>query len=154
MAIGTNAGGGTLSGTKTVNVNATTGLASFSTLSIDRAGANYTLVASSPGFASATSGTFNIDQFAVVCAEDVDCNVLIPLTGANQSFGGSSSVKVTALQGPIDRHRRGFLTSSLGVGGPLDCAGYKEFTPRRRSPSTTARSIARRASSRRSTRRS
>ena len=129
MAIGTNAGGGTLSGTKTVNVNATTGLASFSTLSIDRAGANYTLVASSPGIASATSGTFNIDQYSVFCAEDVDCNVLIPLSGSNQSFGGSSSVKVTALQGQITDTDSGFLTSSLGVGGPLDCAGYKEFTP-------------------------
>lgn len=58
LAIGTNPGGGTLSGTLTVNANA--GVASFSTLSIDKIGAGYTLTATSSGLTSATSAAFNI----------------------------------------------------------------------------------------------
>src|SRR5213075_2803849 len=59
LAIGTNAGGGTLSGTATVAASG--GIASFSTLSIDKTGTGYTLAAtSSPALTGATSGTFNI----------------------------------------------------------------------------------------------
>ncbi|MFD1808004.1 hypothetical protein ACFSHQ_07035 [Gemmobacter lanyuensis] len=43
LAIGTNAGSGTLSGTKTVN--AVNGVATFSGLSIDKAATGYTLTA-------------------------------------------------------------------------------------------------------------
>ena len=58
MAIGTNPGGGTLSGTKTVA--AVSGVATFSTLSIDSAGTAYTLTATSTGLTSKTSTSFNI----------------------------------------------------------------------------------------------
>ena len=58
VAIGTNPGGGTLSGTKTVA--AVNGVATFSTLSIDKAGTGYTLTAASSGLTGATSGAFNI----------------------------------------------------------------------------------------------
>jgi len=59
MAIGTNAGGGTLSGT--TSVAAVAGVATFSNLSINNAGTGYTLTASitTPSL-SATSSTFNI----------------------------------------------------------------------------------------------
>ncbi len=58
MAIGTNPGGGTLSGT--TSVAASSGVATFSTLSINRTGTGYTLGATSAGLTSATSSTFNV----------------------------------------------------------------------------------------------
>ncbi|HEY6109244.1 MAG TPA: hypothetical protein VIV56_10130, partial [Gemmatimonadales bacterium] len=58
MAIGTNAGGGTLTGTTTVS--AVNGVAAFSTLSIDKIGTGYTLAASTSLLTGATSATFNI----------------------------------------------------------------------------------------------
>ncbi len=62
VALGANPGGGTLSGTTTVNpVN---GVASFSGLSINKAGAGYTLVASSIPLTSATSAAFTITPAA------------------------------------------------------------------------------------------
>ncbi len=57
IAIGSNAGGGTLSGT--ANQSAVSGVATFSGLSIDKVGV-YTLSAASSGLTSATSATFNI----------------------------------------------------------------------------------------------
>lgn len=126
IGFGVNAGGGTLSGTKTVAASA--GVASFSTLGIDKAGTGYTLSASSPGLVSVSSNAFNIDQVAVVCTEDVDCAGQLDLLGTDQALGGASSVGVTALQGPGEDVDAGFLTLSLGLGGALDCAGYGEFT--------------------------
>jgi hypothetical protein len=58
VAIGTNPGGGTLSGTLTVA--ASSGVATFSNLSIDKAGNGYTLTAASSGLTGATSSSFNI----------------------------------------------------------------------------------------------
>ncbi len=58
MAIGNNAGGGTLSGT--LSVAASSGVATFSNLSINKTGAGYTLTAASSGLTGATSGSFNI----------------------------------------------------------------------------------------------
>jgi hypothetical protein len=58
IAIGSNPGGGTLSGTTTVN--AANGVAVFSGLSINKAGMGYTLTASSPGLVGTTSDPFNV----------------------------------------------------------------------------------------------
>ena len=58
LAIGTNAGGGTLSGTATVA--AVGGVAAFSNLSIDRLGTGYTFTAVATGLAGATSATFDV----------------------------------------------------------------------------------------------
>ena len=58
IAIGTNPGGGTLSGTTTVT--ATGGVATFNNLNINNAGNGYTLKASATLLTSATSATFNI----------------------------------------------------------------------------------------------
>jgi len=58
MSIGNNPGGGTLSGTTAVN--AVSGLATFDDLSIDKAGAGYTLTATATGLTSATSDPFTI----------------------------------------------------------------------------------------------
>jgi hypothetical protein len=119
MAIGTNAGGGTLSGTTTATT--VNGVASFSTLSIDKPGAGYTLRASSASAGSTTSTPFNIAEVGVACAEDVDCTGTLALSNT-----GSSNVSVTAIQGPLLDTDAGYLTISR-VGGPLDCSGYTEL---------------------------
>ena len=58
VAIGTNPGGGALSGTATVG--AINGIATFSSLSINNAGVGYTLTAASTGLTGTTSTAFNI----------------------------------------------------------------------------------------------
>ncbi|UCF19821.1 MAG: hypothetical protein JSU87_18235 [Gemmatimonadota bacterium] len=58
VAIGDNPGGGTLSGAATVN--AVNGVATFSDLSIEKAGVGYTLTATSADLVSATSEAFDI----------------------------------------------------------------------------------------------
>src|SRR5687767_6806765 len=58
IAIGTNPGGGTLSGTTTVN--AVFGRATFDDLSINHVGTGYTLVASASGLTGVMSNPFNI----------------------------------------------------------------------------------------------
>jgi len=60
VAIGTNPSGGTLSGTTTVA--AVAGVATFGNLSINTAGAGYTLTAAASGLAGATSAAFSIIQ--------------------------------------------------------------------------------------------
>lgn len=61
-AFANNAGGGTLSGTRTVN--AVNGVATFADLNVNRAASGYTLQASSPGLTGATSSPFNISAGA------------------------------------------------------------------------------------------
>ncbi len=58
IAVGANPGGGTLSGTSPIA--AVSGVATFFDLSIDKAGAGYTLMASAGGFSPATSPPFDI----------------------------------------------------------------------------------------------
>ncbi|HYC51187.1 MAG TPA: Ig-like domain-containing protein [Gemmatimonadaceae bacterium] len=62
LTIGTNAGGGTLGGTLTATV--ANGVATFSDLSINKAGNGYTLAAASNALTGATSSTFNINSGA------------------------------------------------------------------------------------------
>jgi hypothetical protein len=59
IAIGANPSGGTLSGTTTALTNAA-GVATFAGLSIDKAGAGYTLTAAGTGLTSATSSAFTV----------------------------------------------------------------------------------------------
>jgi hypothetical protein len=58
IAIGTNPSGGTLSGT--LQATAVAGIATFSNLSINNAGAGYTLAASAAGLTSASTTPFNV----------------------------------------------------------------------------------------------
>lgn len=62
ITIGNNAGGGTLSGA--APVSAVAGVATFSTLSINKTGNGYTLVASAGGVSSASSSPFNVTPAA------------------------------------------------------------------------------------------
>jgi hypothetical protein len=79
VAIGTNPGSGTLSGTATKS--ASSGVATFAGLSIDKVGTGYTLSASSTGLTSATSSTFNITAGAAA-----------KLVFSQQPSGGAGSV--------------------------------------------------------------
>jgi hypothetical protein len=62
VAFGTNAGGGTLSGTLTAS--AAGGVATFSNLSIDKTGTGYTLQAGGSGLGTGFSGAFNVTPAA------------------------------------------------------------------------------------------
>jgi S-adenosylmethionine hydrolase len=62
IALGTNPGGGTLSGTVSVTVR--NGTATFSNLSIDKIGTGYTFSATATGLAAATSAAFNVNPAA------------------------------------------------------------------------------------------
>ncbi len=66
VAIATNAGGGTLSGT--TSRAATSGVATFSNLSINKSGIGYTLAATSTGLAPATSSGFTVSADGVSAA--------------------------------------------------------------------------------------
>lgn len=65
IALGANPGGSTLSGNLTVQ--ATNGMATFSDLSLNKPGAGYTLVASSPGLTNDTSSPFGVNSQTTQC---------------------------------------------------------------------------------------
>ena len=87
VAIGTNPpGNGILSGTKVVP--AVSGVASFSTLSIDRVGTGYTLTGAAAGLTGATSGPFNIINSQVDAAQSsvgASPGTITASSGASQS---------------------------------------------------------------------
>ena len=65
LTIGNNPSGGTLSGVTTRRASEENGIASFAGLSINNAGAGYTLVASSGTLEQATSQAFNISSLMI-----------------------------------------------------------------------------------------
>ena len=84
IAIGTNAGGGSLSGTRTVA--ALEGVATFRDLSIDAAGNGFTLVASAAGVDAATSVAFNT-VYLPPCLTNNCWTVQAPMPTSRTSFG-------------------------------------------------------------------
>ncbi len=102
LAIGTNPGGGALGGAATTNAIA--GIATFSNLSIDEAGAGYTLVASSGALTGATSAAFDISP------------------GAAPDAGPSSDAGGDAGGGPFDGGGGGDAGGADG-GGVVDGGG-------------------------------
>lgn len=126
LTIGTNPGGGVLAGSRTVA--ASNGLATFSNLSIDASGGNYTLVASSGTLTSATSSTFSITSTTPVLDEVVTtgCYTIgapeqtITLRGSNfarNSVGriGSSNRPTTYIS--PNELRMTLLESDMAVAG-------------------------------------
>jgi len=90
MAIGTNPGGGTLSGTSVVApVN---GVATFSTLSIDKAGTGYTLTASASGLTGGPSSVFNITAGSVSATQ----STVTAAPGSIAAGSATSTITVTA----------------------------------------------------------
>jgi adhesin/invasin len=105
IALGTNPSGGTLSGTTTVA--AVGGVATFGNLSIDEAGAGYTLAASAGGLAGATSNPFAVTtstsgstDLAVTASVDdatpaVGDTVVYTIRVTNQGSAQATSVEVS-----------------------------------------------------------
>src|SRR5207253_1348537 len=109
VALGTNPGGSTLSGTTTVA--AANGVASFSPLTLDKTGTSYTLTATAAGLNQATSSGFNITPGATTQL------VFGPQPGttvANRQI--SPAVKVRALDafGNVATGFTGAVTVALG----------------------------------------
>jgi len=109
VAIGTNPNSGNLGGTKTVA--ASSGVAQFSTLSIDSAGNGYTLTASASGLAGATSNTFNI---TVGSASKLGFLVQ-PSNGSGGSTLPSVQVEVRDLGGNRVPSASNSITLSIGT---------------------------------------
>ncbi len=117
LAIGTNPAGGTLSGTATVA--AVAGVATFSTLSIDKAGTAYTLAVTTSGLSGATSGAFNIIPAA---ASQLVFTVQPGSTVAGRAITPAVQVSARDPLGNLVTGFTGSITVSLGTnpaGGTL-----------------------------------
>jgi Flp pilus assembly pilin Flp len=135
LAIGTNPGGGVLSGTTTVN--AASGVATFSGLSIDKPGVGYTLVASGPGLIGATSTAFTISigppakvGFTAQPSTVTSCTSMTPAVqvaiqdaAGNTVTGSTASVSLSIAAGT------GTAGATLSGGGPVAASsGIASFT--------------------------
>jgi large repetitive protein len=153
LAIGTNPGSGTLSGT--ASVAASSGVATFNDLSINNVGTGYTLTASSTGLTSATSSAFNITKGATTMAVGssgspslsgqsvtftATVSVVSPATG---TLTGSVTFKdgaTTLGTGTLSAGQATFSTSSLSVAShsiTAEYAGSSNFTGSTNSPALT-----------------
>lgn len=88
VAIGTNPGGGTLSGTK--RALAVNGVASFADLSIDRAGSGYTLTATTASLPTDTSTAFAVGP----APPSATISTVVASPATITSSGGSSSATI------------------------------------------------------------
>jgi hypothetical protein len=130
MAFGTNPGTGTLSGT--TSINAAAGIATFSNLSVDKAGTGYTLAASSSGLTGATSAAFDITANTatklVFTVEPVNTTAGIGIAPAvavsaqdalgntDPTFTGNVTVAITGGTGKAGAHLSGTLTQAAVAG--------------------------------------
>jgi hypothetical protein len=88
VAIGNNPAGATLGGTTTVTT--ASGIATFSTITLDRVGTGYTLVASATSLTSATSNAFNVTAGAAS-----QLAFTVPPSNATAGAALSPAVQVT-----------------------------------------------------------
>lgn len=86
LTIGNNPGGAVLQGTTSANAGASA--ATFSGLSLSQPGEGYTLIASSPGMASATSGMFNV---AAAPSQPATVTYYVSNSGADANPGTTAS---------------------------------------------------------------
>src|SRR5438552_3775982 len=112
VALGADPGGGTVAGT--TSVNAVSGVATFSTLSINNAGNGYTLTASASGLTGATSASFNITAAPPPPATHVAFTTQPQTTQAGQTM---PAVRVSALDeaGNVVTGFTGLITVALGA---------------------------------------
>ena len=123
LALTTNPGGGTLSGTKTVA--AVSGVATFSNLSLNKSGSGYVLTATDGALASAASNSFNITPGAAAklvfgqqpagaltgAAITPAPTVLVQDANGNTVSGDTSSVTLALTTNPVN----GVLSGSTTV---------------------------------------
>ena len=97
LALGTNPGAATLGGTTTVN--AVAGVATFTNVSVSKAGTGYTLVASSTGLTAATSNPFTVGApIPTVSSMDINTGTInggttVVITGTNFVTGDTVSFR-------------------------------------------------------------
>src|SRR5205823_1731636 len=105
----TNPGGGTLFGTATVA--AVAGVATFSTLSIDKIGTGYTLTATAGGLATVSSAPFNIAAGAAT-------HLVVSVQPSNATAGApiTPAVQVTALDAQGNTATAFTATVTLAIG--------------------------------------
>ena len=122
VAIGTNPGGGTLSGT--TSKNAVSGIASYSDLSINQPGNGYTLSATSTGLTAASSATFNI------IATTGTIGGVVSQSGSGAAIGGAlvEVLQSSVLKGSATTAANGSYSISTLAPGSYDvrasAAGY------------------------------
>src|SRR6185295_4677299 len=92
VAIGTNPGGGTLSGTTTVS--AVSGVASFSNLSIDKSGAGYTLTA-----AAASKLAFSVQPTNATAGVSISPSVQVTVQDAFSNTVTTSTASIAVAIG-------------------------------------------------------
>jgi hypothetical protein len=130
LEIGTNPGGGTLSGTTTVA--AVNGVATFSNLSIDKAGTGYRLIAAAGGLAPSTSSKFDItggsaSQLSLmvgptattageVISPSVEVAALDALENTADGYTGDVTVTITAGTGTAGATLTGATTAAAAGG--------------------------------------
>ncbi len=117
IAIGTNPAGGTLSGTATVN--AVSGVANFTDLTIELAVSGYTLIASATGLTSATSAEFSITPAA---AAQLGFTVQPTATEGNQPIAPAIEVTIRDAFGNTVTTAMDAVTVAIGTnpgGGTL-----------------------------------
>src|SRR5438034_840669 len=110
VAIGTNPGGGTLSGT--TSLNAVNGVATFAGLNINRAGAGYTLAASAGGLGTVPSPAFNVTAGA---ATQLVFTVEPSATVAGAAIAPAVQVTAQDALGNTDPSFTGQVTVALGA---------------------------------------
>jgi len=115
LALGTNPGGGTLSGTK--SVTAVNGVATFSNLSIDKAGNGYTLQATASGLTGASSAAFNITAPAPPPAPPPSGSG-ITLDVKNGSFGSGPTTLLGKGFNPTNPHLGDAIVATFFWVGP------------------------------------
>jgi hypothetical protein len=127
IAIGTNAGGGTLTGTLTQN--AVNGIATFNDLSINNAGIGYTLAATDGSLAGATSAAFTVigpasklafgvQPSTTVAGNTISPAITVKVEDANGSVvtSSSASVGISILSNPSSGILSGTLSRAASAG--------------------------------------
>lgn len=109
IALGANPGGGTLSGTTTVN--AVNGVATFSDLSINQPGSGYVLAATSPGANPTSSRPFDEVSSGTTCTGSSTCTT-------------TATTPVSALNVTAPAGTTGTLSITVDAGVALVCPGY------------------------------
>jgi hypothetical protein len=133
MGLGSAPSGGALTGTTTAVTSG--GVATFGQLMVSPAG-TYTLVASVPGGAAATSTPFKASQSLVACSDNVFCTASASTTGtvpgSAPAIPYTNTVAVDAPDNSGVNADGGTLAVSFDVGpNVVNCAGYGPASPDR-----------------------
>src|SRR5512143_2277783 len=111
ISAGSGTVGASLSGTKTVA--ATSGVASFATLSIDKSGTGYTLLATATGLTETTSAAFNV---AAGPASQLQVSVQPSNTSAGAAIAPAVQVTARDAQGNLANAYAGNVTMAITAG--------------------------------------